>query len=269
MNNMRKSCCWVGVGATILLPACTSTGRNDGVTVQNGDAAARRLASRAEQLWTARVAEDWKSAFEYYEPETRAQLVREDFEKWSQENQPFRIHSYRVGLVDVDGDSGWVQIDYRTTLRRFPNIPERDAVMWQKWRQTSGEWYPIPEAELASYPEPPAIRDRSDEQALRARFEDSWKGRSVSDWHAVYQFVDPDDRDDVTEAMFSESEGLFRYLKRDVRWIEAIDGFGRVCVVYTHSVTDPQMQKLPARDLMIIEKWMKSPSDGQWYRNLK
>lgn len=247
---------------------CQSTGSNRTGT-RAAESGASRLAQRCEYYWNARAGEDWKSAFDYYEPTTRAKLVREDYEKWSAENEPFRIHSFRIENVQVDGDVGWALVHYASTIRRFPDLPPREASMWQKWRRTQGDWYPIPVDELQAYPDPPALRDKAQEMRLRDRFEKTASLRKASNWSELYRFTDPADRADVTEDMYVEGESAFAYLDYRVHWVEAIDGFGRVCVTYRHRVTDKSMEKLPPRDLSVIEKWVRSDADGEWYRDLK
>ncbi len=250
----------------IAISGCEGPGRVSGPGNRSVHRDESKLRSRAEQLWQAKASENWVAAFEYFEPATRATLNRDEFVKWSQENEPFRIQKFSIANVETREETGWVGLTYTSTIRRFPGLQPHESVMWQKWRKTDGEWYPVPSDELVSYPESPALRNAGDEERLESRFVESWPHRKASDWAALYEYSEPADRAQVTLDMFIEGEGLFQFLDYRVHWVEAIEGLGRVCVTYRHRLTDKSLEKLSPKDLTIIEKWIKS--DGEWYRDL-
>lgn len=228
----------------------------------------QQLRNRAERYWTAKAAEDWPTVFDYqYEPAYRASLVREEFVDWSKQNEPLRVHSYSVANIETDGDVGWVHVHYKSSVRRFPTVEPREAALRQKWRRTDGQWYPVPQQEVGNYPEAPSLRNAEQETKLRARFDESFKARARADWHRLYEFVDPRDRDFVTEEMFAESEGMFEYLEATVHWVEVIEDMGRVQVTYRHKLTDKSMEKLAPQNVSINERWVWV--EGEWYRDAK
>jgi len=256
----------------LIFGACVG-GRHSGVVTglertRPEEPAPASLEAAAQRYWTAKVAEDWDSVFDLeYEPEARASLVRDEFKNWSKEKEPFQIHSFKIERVASDGEMGWVELDYVTSIRRFPGLPPRDTKMVQKWRLTDDQWYPVPKNQLESYPEPPSYRDLAAEPRLWERFEGSWRARRAGDWSAMYEFTDPRDHGDVTLEMFAEAEGLFEYLDHKVHWVEVIGNLGQVRVAYRHKVTDKSMEKLAARDATIVERWVLY--NDQWYRDLK
>ncbi len=186
---------------------------------------------------------------------------------WCREHEPFRIHAFHLDQVLTEGQLGWVELAYRTSLSRFPDLAPRDVDRWQKWLLVDGQWYPIGPRHLSDYPESPAQRDGAQEQRLAARFEESWKARRDRDWHRLYELTDPRDWPDVPEDEFTEVESLFDYLSYKLGWVQVFEETGKVRVSYHHKVNDPSLTKLPARSIWIVEKWTKY--DGEWYRDLK
>ena len=252
------------LGAVIFAPGCVS-GRG-GAGASGGASEwpdATVLRQRAEQLWTARIQEDWEAAFLFEEPARRKTIDRAAYVKWHEEKEPFKTHAYRLGRVEAERNLGWVEVECRTSLRKFGNAPPRDVRRWEKWRVTEGAWYPIPRQDADLYPEPPALRDPEEAERLLVRFEAAWAARQRGDWQALHGFVDPQERDQITLGLLTEYESLFRHLSREVRWIEAVGPNGRVRVQYERKRNDPSLTKMPPETQEITERWVKR--DGEWY----
>jgi len=205
--------------------------------------------------------------YSFLEPWQKASGTPTDYEAWAKDNEPFNVLSFRVVRVDHEGPYGWVRVNYDSTLRMYPDSPPRQTEVDQKWTAESGDWYPVAAQNVEGYPIAPALRDHAEEARLRKRFDEAWQARHAKNWEALYQFVDPGDRNDVSLAEYSESEGLFDYLACDVKWAEVVADQGKVRVNYRHKVTDPNLTKLPPRDAEITEYWVKV--NNEWYRDLK
>jgi hypothetical protein len=225
-----------------------------------------QLQESARKLWTARVNEDWETVFKFEDPNVRKDWDKDEFITWSKENEPFLIQSFELGRVQADDGMGWVEVNYNTLIRRFESLPPRAATLWQKWRKVDGSWHPVPLRELVSYPEPPARRNAAEEALLRERFMESWAAREQGDLLKVYQFIDPYDREKLPEQAFVDMESLLEYLSCDVKWVEAVGRMGRIHVVYTRKVTDPNLSKLPIETVRETEDWINI--NGVWYRDL-
>jgi len=255
----------------LTLASCTGTRNSTGWTTTAQSSPQRLekdLHQRALRFWTAKAAEDWNTVFDYqYEPDMRARLVKEEFADWSSKNDPLKVQNFSLGRLSIDGDLGWVEVEYRSTVRRYPDFEPREARLWQKWRHSKDGWFPIPQEDLDSYPESPVLRDAVLEQGLRERFDQTFQARLVRDWKRLYDMTDPRDRETVTFDMYVEAEELFEYLSCQVEWVEVIKEFGRVRVNYRHKVTDKSLEKLGAKDGILTERWVLI--DNQWYRDLK
>lgn len=224
------------------------------------------LQARAAAYWEAKKTENWTSLYDFLDPVDVTGSSVNDYVAWAKEKEPFQIQSYQIQEVLQSGKIAWVHVTYRTTLRRFPNINPQDAEQWQKWRVVQDRWYPVRARELADYPEPPVRRDAAAESELRERFLQSWSLRKDRNWDKLYEFTDPRDHSSVYPDEFATTEGAFEYLDCEIIWVEVIGADGRVRVRYHHKVNDPNLTKLGARDIFVIEDWIKV--DGQWYRDL-
>jgi len=258
----------IGLAAsTILLGTGCATTRPSGVTAAPASRSQQTLESRAAVYWKAKAAEDWPAVYPFLDPADTQGAPVEQFVQWSSENEPFRIRSYEFQDFETDGPIGWAHLRYETTLRKFPDLPPQQSVQCQKWRLRDGAWYPVPIRELPNYPEPPSRRDRAAEQQLRKRFLASWPLRKERNWSTLYNgFTDPQDRGQVSEAEFAESEGLFEYIEQEVVWVEVIGNRGRIHVRYRHKLDDPSLTKLPPADAFLTESWVRV--DNEWYRDL-
>lgn len=241
---------------------------DDAEPAQDPDAAqatVEDLTRHAQRLWSARVAEDWKTVFEYQQIESE-NVTADDFAQWSTANEPFVVRSYTIEDVVVDDDMGWIEAEYESTMRQFPNSPPRVSKRVEKWQIVDGRWKLIPPEKLDLYPESPKVRDREQEERLTDRFRQSWEARAAEDWDALYAMADPRDRGDVSLDAFAEAKELTKFIDYEIDWVEVIDNVGTVRVAITHKLNDPNMQKLPPTTLVMSEKWVQV--DGQWYMDL-
>lgn len=232
-----------------------------------GDVDAREeLHARAAALWQARQERDWGVLYDFESPERRAQLSREDYIPWIEQNYPFRIQDFRVSRVTRSNDMGWVDVTYRASLARFPDMPPRETDITEKWYRDEGRWYPVPAELVSLYPLSPAVRDAEQEALLRERFELSWQRRQAGDVEGLYAMIDPADRVLVDRESFEEGESLHRYIECEVHWVEVVGDRGRVNVSITYRLNDPSLTKLPPHLTRVTERWVRR--SGQWYRDL-
>ncbi len=265
-SGVRFVALFVATSVALMTLACLPQQRRS-ITAQEPGDSGEALPKRAERFWTAKTAEDWATVFVFEPPDRRAETKEADFVAWCREHEPFRIHSFQLGRVVTEGQVGWVEVDYSTSLSRFPDLAPREAGRWQKWLLVDGQWYPISPRQLSLYPESPALRDGAQEQRLAVRFEEAWRARRDRDWHQLYKLTDPRDWAEVPEDDFVEVESLFEYLSYELGWVQVLGEDGKVRVAYRHKVSDPSLTKLPARSIWLVEKWIKY--DNEWYRDLK
>jgi len=225
------------------------------------------LTERAGTLWRARVEEDCATAFLFESTRGSEGVTQESFCEYFRNEDPFRVHSATVGEVLSEKDWGWVQLEVTTSMRRFPTATPVTTQRWERWRRVDGEWMPVPAKELDEYPDSPALRDAAGEADLRARFDASWQARVNKDWPALFELVDPRDREGIDPTVFAETHSLFEYLDCNVHWVEVKDSAGVVRVTVHHKLNDPSLTKLPARDATVREEWVKY--EGEWYLDVK
>ncbi len=225
------------------------------------------LKDRANELWRAKAEKNWPVVFSYREPQTRKDESLTAFKKYCEEKEPFVVHSYSLEKTEVDGDLGWVNIEYTSTMRQYPNLPARKVKTWEKWRITDGQWYPVPTKELPFYPAPPCQRNLKAESQLLERFEKSWQERKAGNWSSVYEMCDPEDRKLIPKEEFAASMSLIKYLSREVKWVEVINNKGKILVDILHKPTDPSLTKLQPSLSTMNEKWILV--DGIWYQDIQ
>lgn len=224
------------------------------------------IRERARRLWDAKVHADWATVYALSDAVIRDEGTEEEFVAWSNESEPFKIEAYDLGEVLVEGTMAWVQVNARMSTRQFES-PAREVERWDKWRFTEGDgWYPVPKRLLEAYPLTPALRDREAEARLRARFMASWEARHTRDWKTYLDLYSPQDREIMTLDEFIKVNEMFTYEACDVRWVEVVNGRGRVRVAITERVTDPSLSKLPPQVVILTEKWTNV--DGEWYIDL-
>ncbi|HRX84594.1 MAG TPA: hypothetical protein P5572_06190 [Phycisphaerae bacterium] len=256
-----------------ILPAGCGRGRmgDDGQSAAVDAESALR--DRAETLWNAKVAEDCKTVYLFESSRGEEGVSEDSYCDYFNNEEPFKVHSCKVGDVIVEGDMGWVQLDVTTSMRRFPAANPVEAHRWEKWYYTDDpvdggkHWIPVPPKELDAYPDSPAVRDREAEAELRARFEESWNARVNRDWTRLYDFIDPRDRATVDEQKFADTHAMFQYISCNVHWVEAEGDLGTVRVTVHHKLNDPSLTKLPPRDVTVREEWVRY--EGTWYLDVK
>lgn len=243
-----------------------ATSKNDQTQTEPDDSI-ESLTRHATRLWDARVAEDWPTVFEYQQFRSEDELTVEEFANWSRENEPFIIRSYDIEHVAVEDDLGWVTLEYKSSMRQFPDAPAKTTSRQEKWQRLDGRWLLVPPLEYDLYPVSPAERDLVAENDLLDRFEESWQARVDADWSKLYAMSDPKDHDYIAEHELAEAKSLTIYLQHDVEWVQVIGDNGVVRVAITHKINDPNLTKLPERVVVKNEHWIRR--DGQWYMDLR
>lgn len=270
LRTVSLRCRWVRLGATLLfaliLPSCLARHEKPLPGPPFLDPLAI-LQARARQLWTAKMHEDWDTAFLFEDPRTRENVDPAEFVAWCKTSEPFRVRSFDIGQALIDGEMGWVEISCRTSVTKFPNAPPQDIDRWEKWRTVDGQWYPVPRTELDAYPISPALRDVDEEARLQDRFEESWAQRQARDWGGLFAMTDPHDRAEIQEDQFARAHQMVEFLSKEVQWVQIVCGEGIVRVAYRHKTTDPSLTKLPQRWTYVSERWVDR--DGEWYLDLK
>jgi len=223
------------------------------------------LRARAETYWAAQVAEDWATVFECLDPGIRSEWEKAEFIEWSAQNEPFLIRQYQINDVQVSDYYGWVDVDYTTNIRQFPDVPAKDANKLEKWWRKDGAWYVVPQQLLEQVPAPPAERDQEAEAALKERWKASWDARINRDWRKLWDLIDPRDKVGVLYEEFAEAEGLIEYFSHELYWVQVIGDDGKVRVNYEHRLHDPNLTKMRPIFKPVTEKW--SYYEGQWYLN--
>ena len=224
---------------------------------------AKVVRARAQAWWEAKRDEDWQRAFEYVHPAQRADATVEQYIAWCEKEEPFRVHSFSLGQVLVDGDYAWVEVDSNKSIRKFPKFPPREGVHWERWRRVDGAWYPLPAAMLETCPTSPALRNADEEARLAKRFEAAWIARKDRDWKTLYDLGDPNDREAIPYDQFERAYELLTYLDSEVHWVEVVGQRGTVRVTYRHKLNDPNLTKLPVDTTTMNEDWILV--DGEWY----
>ncbi len=219
----------------------------------------------AGKIWTARVERDCKTVAQYLDPnEYVAETPEERIEIC--EKDPFRYTKYQFGEVEVEGQFGWVHVDYETKLAPYQAEPAQEVQAIEKWRITNRQWYPVAARIYETCPESPSVRNAAEEKLLKERFETTWKMRLAKDWKSLYEMTDPKDRVKVSESAYAESEGLIEFYEHELEWAQVMGDVGEVRVTYNHRLADPNLSKLAPRKINLSEHWIKR--NGEWYRDL-
>jgi hypothetical protein len=219
----------------------------------------------ANKIWSARADRDCKTVAQYLDPN---EYVAEtpDERLGICEKDPFRYEKYRIGQVDVEGQYGWVHVEYEAKLAPYKDEPAQEVQAVEKWRLTNRQWYPVAARIYETCPESPSVRNAAEEKRLGERFEATWKLRLARDWKSLYEMTDPADRERVTESAYADSEGLITYYEHELEWVQVIGDVGEVRVTYANKLADPNMAKLSPRKINLSEHWINR--NGGWYRDL-
>lgn len=244
----------------------SANGNGAGAASQTQSTKNDSLADAAKRLWEARIVEDWMVVYDFQQFRQVTETTPQQFAKWSQEFEPFVIKSYKIESQVEEGDFGWVDVDYVTSVRQFPDVPPTRTRRTEKWERIDGKWKLVPPAELDQYPAPPNTRDLEAEKEVRARYEAAWQLRLARDWNALYDMTDPMDHEAVAEVHFAEAQDVTIFVEYEVHWIEVIGDTGRIRLAIQHRINDPNLTKLPTSVIVIDEPWVKR--DGEWYLDI-
>jgi hypothetical protein len=266
-TNVTRFAGFFALAAALVVSGCQATDAHpqENTTAALPDAA--DLRNRAEALWKARVTKDWRTAYEFVDPAVKAESTVESYVDFKTNKEPFIYRSYELGRVETEEQLGWVEVTHESTLRPFPDAPPRRTNRWEKWQVVGKEWYPVPRGQYDGYPACPVVRDRAREAQLARRFEEALELLKAEDLSTLYMLISPEDRENLTEAEFVETEKLHQTLSADVRWVEVIGERGRIGVIYQQKVNDPSMKKMPPQPKSAIEAWVLH--DDKWYRDIQ
>jgi hypothetical protein len=237
-------------------------------SAKSGSAATaqEQLQAAVEKLWTARVNEDWRTAFEFLPPDVRARSNPDQYIQWAQAEEPFIVSAFTVKSIEIDGELGWVDVTNDVAVRKMMGEKPRTVTTIEKWLLTDGQWMPVIKEQFDAYPGKPSERSASEEARLRERFELAASLREKADWPAVFEFVEPADREMIPFDSWEHSVDAITVLSHETLWVEAIEHRGRVRAKYRQKINDPNLTKLQPEDFLIIERWIAV--DGQWYIDL-
>jgi hypothetical protein len=224
------------------------------------------LQTRARSFWDARVAGDWDTVYSMLPPEEQAQVTREKYVEYQATGGPFRYLKAQIGEITIDKDMAWIALVYTVEARQYPGIPPREITTFDIWTRRE-DWRPVPRAILNEYPRrPPHARPAEEEARLIARVDASWQARQKQDWTAVYGFLEPGYRQNVSLEEFLLRRAKLIYESHQVVWAEVTEDRARAKVVFTHRLNDPSVSKMTPRESTDVEDWIKI--DGEWYRDL-
>lgn len=228
-------------------------------------AAEALLHEAAVRLWTARVADDFATIWDFYRESERGDLTEAEYLAWAVENEPFRFEDPVIAGVAVQGPIGWVDVTSTAAYRKLPTAEPQRLRRWEKWLFVGGRWHPAHVDELPNLPAPPIERDAAAEAEIARRFDASWAARHARDWGRLYAFVEPADRAFIAAEEFAATldQVLFDAAKR--LWVEATPDAdqARVRVAYHLKTADPSMSKAPYVWKELTETWVLV--DGAWY----
>lgn len=233
--------------------------------VLSGMGCAPSLKQRAEGLWKARIATDCPTIQRYHDPRTPEGQKRDEYIEYCANREPFIYKTYEIGDIQTERDWGWVDVKYSAAIRGHENVTPPVVTMNERWQRYKNNWYLTPKDQLDRMPITPSKRDKKEEARLKARFLRSWEARQSEDWSALYELVDPRDRETIPLKEYSEAEQLAMFLGADCQWVEVVGDRGRVFVEYNIKLRD--IVHLPPKVVPKYEDWIKV--DGEWYRDIK
>ena len=220
------------------------------------------LRDAAEVLWTARVAADWATMYDFQRSSSREQTSREEYVEWADENIPFKWNSYELGGVHVHGLIGWVEVKQNVGMRKMAGIPPRETTVWERWMNEDGRWIPVASAAAENLPRVPVKRDLEEEAVLGDRFALSWQYRHGGDWDSLYDMTCSESRAATTKAQFREAQDMLIFVRCRVEWVEVVGDQGRVASFVQFKYNDPSMERMEPKTTIVIERWIRE--DGQW-----
>lgn len=224
-----------------------------------------QLRNAATTLWSARIRSDHATLYAYQPASYRAQVDQASFMRDAAAGL-FQFVDFKVGEIECRDDVGWVEIESRTAIDKYPDIPARAIHRRETWIREAGCWRPCTPEEAQALPQAPSLRAADAEPALRERFLAFGEARVRTDYAFMYSCIDPADREQLPFDTFAESEQTLRILAADPKWVEVIGDVGRVRAQYLVASADPSLSKLPPKTVQVTEHWRKEGST--WFRDV-
>lgn len=222
------------------------------------------LDTQAKRFWAAEVRKDWDAVYEMLPAADKGTMTREQYATLRKERGPYQYTTAQVGEVLVEGDAAWVRVQYEYKLPRYPDVEPRQAQTWHRWQRTPDGWRPVPRDELPQWPlRPPQRRPAAEEAALTERANAFWRAKVTKDWIAVYDYLTPDFRAEVSRDEFLKSRVKYVFVSPRVEWAEVDAQHGRTKVRYAFRFADPAASKQEPIERTAVDTWRKV--DGQWY----
>lgn len=223
------------------------------------------LSAQAKEFWEARLKEDWAKLYRYLPDDEKKELSLEEYVSGKGKHSPYKLLSYEVGKVEVDGHYGWVEMNNSMKPGRIGDAPPVNTKFWQVWLKGKENWFPLPHAFAHLAPKlPPSQRPAFEEATLKKRIEEAWGAAERMDWEAVYSYFTPKYRENNSLDDFVQKAKIHLYLSHNVEWTEVAGRRGRARVVFTSRLNDPSLTKLQPQQNTVIEQWIQQ--DGTWYR---
>jgi hypothetical protein len=229
---------------------------------------AKTLRERATAFWEARVKGDWSTVYDYLSETERKGGTKDQYVEFTKEQGPFRYLSYKLGEVDVEGDSGWVKTAFSVTPMRFPGARPDQVDRWMVWEKRDGQWYPLTSKEEESVPKlPPRLRPVKEEKLVTARANEFWQAREKGDYPRIYQLCAPAFREKTSETTFLGKKAQNVYVGHRIEWAEVVGDHARVKVEVSFRPDDPHLTKIEPSKQTIFQQWVKV--NDQWYLDIK
>lgn len=223
------------------------------------------LKGLAKQWWDARVQEDWKKLYKLLSSSDKREITKEQFiSSIKGKQEAIRFVSYKLGLIETDGDMGWVDVKFVFQPTLQPQMPTYNGQNWDVWRKEKGKWYPVLQDKIGEYPKlPPHLRSLEEEAKLKKRASEFWEAKENKNWELIYQYCDPKFKARIAKDEFLNSKSRLLYLSHKINWVETNGNKGKVRITYTAKISDPYLTKLAPVKQTIIEDWIKV--EDQWF----
>jgi hypothetical protein len=225
---------------------------------------AEALKARAERFWQARVQDDWATVYELLPLEDLEKAPNRDrYVTFMKTKGPLLYLSATVGEVAIDGDLGWVEVEYSVRPRPYPIKPDVLKV-WDLWEKRD-DWRPVTRTRRQEFPtRPPQARPADEEAALVRRADAMWTAITADNWPEVYEMHDAKYREAMPKENFLKRRSKYRNLSHRIEWAEVAGRYARVKVSYTRILDDPALTKLEPEQKVVLEDWIKE--NDQWFR---
>jgi hypothetical protein len=224
----------------------------------------KALRERATAFWEARVKGDYGTVYDYLSGSEVGSATKEEYVNFTKEKGPFVYLSYKLGEVDVDGETGWVNTAFDIRPLRFPGYPPNHIEQWLVWEKVDGKWYPIPKERQEEEPKlPPRLRPLKEERAVIARANEFWQAREKADYALLYEYLSPIYTKQIPKEEFLGKKAFYVYVDHEIHWAEIEGDHAKVRVTVGTRPSDPNLTKLDPSHETTIQEWIKVK--GQWY----